>query len=65
MGEFVSVPARVTAATAAMPSVMVFTFMPKAMHVSDPPLPLHRTVFPASASTGPADTVMDVIAAGL
>jgi hypothetical protein len=65
MGEFVSVPARVTAATAAMPSVIVFTFMPIAMHVSDPAMPLHRTVFPASAKTGPADTMMEVIAAGL
>jgi hypothetical protein len=64
MGEFVSVRARVTEATAAMPSGMVFTFIPIAMHVSDPPLPLHRTVFPASASTGPADTAIDLIALG-
>jgi hypothetical protein len=64
-GEFVSVPARVTEATAAMPSVMVVMFMPKARHVIEPPVPLHITVFPASVRTGPADTVMEVIAAGL
>jgi hypothetical protein len=38
MGEFVSVSARVTEATAAIPSVMVVTFMPKARHVIEPPV---------------------------